>query len=137
MRKKKPLAFESGDSEVNMTPMLDVVFILLVFFVVTSSFVRESGVEARSSDSSSSEGPSEAILLRIDDSNGIWIDDLQIDFRAVRANIERLRAINPEYPVIVQTARNSTTQTLVRVIDAARSARVEDIAVAADAEFSL
>jgi biopolymer transport protein ExbD len=137
MRRNRSPALESGDNELNMTPMLDVVFILLIFFVVTSSFVRESGVDARSSDSSASDGPSEAILLRIDDSNGIWIDDLQIDFRAVRANIERLRAINPEYPVIVQTARNSTTQTLVRVIDAARSARVEDIAVAADAEFSL
>ena len=125
------------DSEINLTPMLDVVFIMLVFFVVTSSFVRESGVDVRTIDGNPSGGPSEAILLRIDDADHIWIEDLNTDFRAVRANIERLRAINPDHPVIVQTARNSTTQTLVRVIDAAREARVADIAVAPDAELAL
>ena len=124
-------ANDADEHEINLTPMLDVVFIMLVFFIVTSSFVRESGVAARtvrSEGNPSSE--EEVILVRIDDSDTIWFGGLDVDVRAVRANIERLHALSPEFPVVIQPSRSSTTKRLVAVIDAARQTAVADIAIA-------
>lgn len=123
--------FDSVRNDIDLTPMLDVIFIMLVFFIVTSSFERETGVEAQSVDAEAvSDSEAEAILVRIDDADLIRIDGLDVDSRAVRANIERLHAVNPEFPVVIQPARWSTTKTLVAVLDAARAARIENIAIA-------
>ena len=89
------------DSEVNLTPMLDVVFIMLIFFIVTASFVKESGVEVNRPGAVTAKRKERAsILVAIDETGQVWIDKRPVDVRAVRANIERLRAENPEGGVV-------------------------------------
>jgi biopolymer transport protein ExbD len=118
--------------EINMTPMLDVVFILLIFFIVTASFVKEAGIEVNRPEAATAVKKERAnILVAISDKGEIWINKRRIDIRAVQANIERLKAENPQGTVVIQADKKSTTDTLVKVMDAARSAGVFDVSIAA------
>jgi biopolymer transport protein ExbD len=121
------------ETEVNLTPMLDVVFIMLIFFIVTASFVKEAGVEVNRQQAATAEPKETATLfVAITDSGQIWIDKRVVDVRAVRANIERLHAENPQGGVVVQADKNSKTGLLVQVLDAARAAGVENVSLAAE-----
>jgi len=123
------------DNEINLTPMLDVTFIMLIFFIVTASFVKESGIDVNRPGASTAERKERGnILVAISESGEIWIDKRQVDLRAVRANIERLRAENPEGSVIIQADQNSKNGLLVKVMDAARLAGVQDVSIAATVE---
>jgi biopolymer transport protein ExbD len=125
-------ASEDEESEINITPMLDVVFIMLIFFIVTASFVKEAGIDVNRPDAETAVRQERAnILIAISENNEIWIDQRQVDPRALRANIERLRAENPEGSVVIQADKNSVTETLVTVMDAARQAGVYNVAIAA------
>jgi biopolymer transport protein ExbD len=125
-------AREDEESEINITPMLDVVFIMLIFFIVTASFVKEAGIDVNRPDAETAVRQERAnILIAISENNEIWIDQRQVDPRALRANIERLRAENPEGSVVIQADKNSVTETLVTVMDAARQAGVYNVAIAA------
>ena len=113
--------------------MLDVVFIMLIFFIVTATFVKEAGIEVDSPEASTAVVQEQAnILVAIDAENRIWINRRQVDFRALRPIIERLHAENPKGKLIVQADKASSNETLVRVMDASRRAGVYDIALAAD-----
>lgn len=124
---------EEDDNEINLTPMLDVVFIMLIFFIVTATFIRETGLDVNRPDQQDQpqvvkeEG---AILIIIDNNDDIWIDGLVVDTRAVRPNIQRMYAENPERPVVIQAERFSSTKTLVAVMDASRQANVYNISIA-------
>jgi len=121
---------EEEEAEINMTPMLDVVFIMLIFFIVSTSFVRETGVEVNRPLAESSEKlPQNAILVAITDNNQIWIDKHRIDTRAVRRNIERLLAENPDSTVIIQADESAPTGTLIKVLDQSKLAGAKNIAV--------
>ena len=123
---------DEEDQEINITPMLDVVFIMLIFFIVTASFVKESGIDVNKPQAQTSQPKEKAnILIAIDASGAIWIDRRQVDPRAVRANIERLHAENPQGTVVIQADEDARTGDLVRVMDAARLAGVYDVAIAA------
>ena len=125
-------AGEEGKAEINLTPMLDVVFIMLIFFIVTASFIKEAGIDVNRPDEPPRDVPVEAnILVAISAANEIWIDRRRIDPRAVRANIERLHAENPKRSVIIQTDKRAYTETLVDVMDSARQAGVFDVSIAA------
>ncbi|MCC5794199.1 MAG: biopolymer transporter ExbD [Chromatiales bacterium] len=125
-------AANEEENEINITPMLDVVFIMLIFFIVTATFVKEAGIEVNRPDAPTATVQERAnILIAINDANQIWIDRRQVDPRAVRANIERLRAENPEGSVVIQADRRAYTETLVTVMDAAREAGVFNVAIAA------
>lgn len=116
---------------IDMTPMLDVVFIMLIFFIVTASFVKETGIDIERPSASTSESKSSAsILIAISADNQIWIDKRRIDIRSVRANIERLHAENPKASVIIQADRKSLVETLTDITDAAREAGVKNVSVA-------
>ncbi|MBA6233107.1 MULTISPECIES: ExbD/TolR family protein [unclassified Colwellia] len=118
--------------EINMTPMLDVVFILLIFFIVTASFVKEAGIEVNRPEAATAVKKERAnILVAISEKGEIWINKRRIDIRAVQANIERLKAENPQGTVVIQADQKSTTDTLIKVMDAARSAGVYDVSIAA------
>jgi len=133
--RRSPLQAAGNDeeNEINLTPMLDVVFIMLIFFIVTATFVKEAGIEVNKPDAPTAVVQERAnILIAINESNQIWIDRRQVDPRAVRANIERLRAENPEGSVVIQADRRSFTETLVTVMDAAREAGVFNVAIAAE-----
>lgn len=118
--------------EINMTPMLDVVFIMLIFFIVTASFVKEAGIDVNRPEASTAVKKERAnILIAISDKGEIWIDKRQIDVRAVQANIERLKAENPQGSVVIQADKKATTDTLIKVMDASRAAGVFDVSIAA------
>jgi len=123
---------EQDDNEINLTPMLDVVFIMLIFFIVTATFIRETGLDVNRPDTPEAQVVEEegAILVIIDETDDIWIDNRIVDPRAVRANVERLHAEDPERPVVVQTAATSSAETLVTVMDASRLAGVFNISIA-------
>ena len=131
MRRRR--AREVEESEVNLTPMLDVVFIMLIFFIVTASFVKESGIDVNRPDAATATVKERGnILVAITDSNQIWIDRRQVDPRSVRANIERLHAENPQGAVVIQADENSKNGLLVQVMDAARQAGVFNVSIAAN-----
>lgn len=120
---------------VDITPMLDVVFIMLIFFIVTATFIKESGVEVNKPSASTSTVQDNAnILIAIDAHNRIWIDRRQIDIRAVRPNVERLHAENPKGSVVIQADKESKNETLVLVMDASRQAGIYEISIAAKNE---
>ena len=125
-------AGEESSSEINLTPMLDVVFIMLIFFIVTASFVKEAGIDVNRPDAPTAIKQEKAnILVAIGSNNEIWIDRRRVDPRAVRANIERLHAENPEGSVIIQADKRAFTETLVGVMDSARQAGVFNVSIAA------
>jgi biopolymer transport protein ExbD len=120
------------ESEINITPMLDVVFIMLIFFIVTATFVKESGIDVNRPDAATATKQEKAnILIAIAANNTIWIDRRQIDIRSVRPNIERLHAENPQGSVVIQADKESKTDTLIQVMDASRQAGVYNVSIAA------
>ena len=122
-----------SESEVNLTPMLDVVFIMLIFFIVTASFVKESGIEiSRPGASTAVRKEKGNILIAISANDQIWMNRRQVDPRALRANIERAHAENPQGAVVIQADKEAKTGLLVQVMDAARSAGVKSVSLAAD-----
>ena len=135
MRKNLFQYVEEEEAEINITPMLDVVFIMLIFFIVTASFVKESGLEVNRPDAPTAVKKENAnILVAIGASNEIWINRRRIDPRAVRANIERMHAENPEGAVIIQADKKAFTETLELVMDSARQAGVFNVSIAAETE---
>ena len=121
------------ETELDMTPMLDIVFIMLIFFIVTTSFVKESGVTVSSpSAQSASQQESVNIFIAKTAEGEVWIDRKPVDPRSVRAIVARLHADNPEGSVIIQSDEAATTGILVEVMDQVRLAGVEAIAIAAD-----
>jgi biopolymer transport protein ExbD len=131
MRRRR--AKEEDEAEINMTPMLDVVFIMLIFFIVTASFVKESGIDVNRPDASTATVKERGnILIAITESNQIWIDRRQVDVRSVRANIERLHAENPQGSIVIQADKNSKNGLLVQVMDSARQAGVFNVSIAAN-----
>jgi biopolymer transport protein ExbD len=124
---------KKSESEVNLTPMLDVVFIMLIFFIVTASFVKESGIEiSRPGASTAVRKEKGNILIAISANDQIWMNRRQVDPRALRANIERAHAENPQAAVIIQADMQAKTGLLVKVMDAARSVGVKSVSLAAD-----
>ncbi len=128
------LGGKDEENEINLTPMLDVVFIMLIFFIVTASFVKEAGLDVNRPDAPITESkPEDAnILIAINANDEIWIDRRLIDPRAVRANIERLHAENPNGSVVIQPNKQSTNKMLVTIMDASRLAGVYSISIADD-----
>ena len=122
-----------GNEEIDLTPMLDVVFIMLIFFIVTATFVKEIGLDVNSPDKNQNikDADKKSIVVRITNRDRIMIRGRDIDFRAVRANIERLHAENPEAPVVVQPHPDSTTEIMIHVMDSARQAGVYNVSIAA------
>jgi biopolymer transport protein ExbD len=121
------------ESEVNLTPMLDVVFIMLIFFIVTASFVKEAGIDVTRPPAATAERKERGnILVAITNDDQIWIDRRQVDARSLRANIERLHAENPQGAVVIQADKDSKNGLLVLVMDAARLAGVPNVSLAAE-----
>ena len=103
MRKKRMLGSEEEDNEINLTPMLDVVFIMLIFFIVTASFIKEAGIQVERPDTTTADKQEDAaILIAISANDEICIDRKEMDPRAVRGMIERLHAENPKGSIVIQ-----------------------------------
>jgi len=131
MRAKRHAGAE--ETEIDLTPMLDVTFIMLIFFIVTASFIKESGIDVSRPDAVTATVQERAnIVVAIAGNGEIWINRRQVDRRAVRANIERLHAENPQGAVVITADEKAETGILVEVMDQARQAGVYNVSIAAD-----
>ena len=125
---------EEEGAQINLTPMLDVVFIMLIFFIVTATFVKEVGLDVNQpeDDKPKTVDPDKrSIVVRITSRDRILIAQRDVDWRSVRANIERMHAENPEAPVIIQPHPESRTEVMVHIMDSARQAGVTNVSLAA------
>lgn len=121
------------EAEINLTPMLDVVFIMLIFFIVTATFIKEPGVDPLRPDAETAERkPGVAMLVGITSNNEIWIDNRRVQPQAVRGNLERLVAENPMGGLVVQADRGAKNSILMEVLQAARAAGIERVAVSTE-----
>lgn len=122
----------SNATALNVTPLIDMVFILLVFFAVNASFVKEAGVEIdRPTARSAVIQQAANIMIAVTRGGEVWIDRQRIDPRSVRGHVERLRAENPEGSVVILADQESQTGLVIQVLDQVRLAGVENVAVAA------
>ncbi|ADU61595.1 MAG: biopolymer transporter ExbD [Pseudodesulfovibrio sp.] len=122
----------SRRSEINMTPLIDMVFILLIFFIVTTSFVRESGVDVERPSAESVETKEKAnVLLGLTSDGQIFVEGRPLDIRSVRAYMERFLAEVPNGSVVIVADKESSTGNAVQVLDQCRMAGVKNISIAA------
>lgn len=123
------------EAGIDLTPMLDIVFIMLIFFIVTSSFIKESGITVQTPSASSAAPQTRGNILIAVSANGeIWIDRQTVDVRAVRAAVERMRVDQPDSSVVVQADRDARSGLVIQVMDQVRMAGVQDVALAATLE---
>ena len=129
---KKKAQEEAG--EIDLTPMLDVVFILLIFFIVTSVFVTEAGIEVIKPEASTVEDTSgDLLLIAIGPSGDIWIDGDQIDPRFIRSRFELRLADAPNSAIVIQADQNADNEQVMLILEAARDANIEDVSISAEA----
>ena len=129
-------AVKDEESEINLTPMLDVVFIMLIFFIVTANFIKEPGLEINRPDSDTAETQENAaILIAVGANDEVWMDGRRIDVRQVKANVIRMIAENPQGTVVIQADEKSTADTIIDVMDEVREAGVIDISIASEPNF--
>jgi len=118
---------ESDDSDVNVTPLLDIVFIMLIFFIVTATFIKEPGVTVSRPEAQTAETQRlVSILVAIDSENTIWINRDEVPLDGVRARLERLRRENPRGSAVIQADGAADTEYLVRVLEQIRASGVEE-----------
>lgn len=130
MRRKRQRQEESA--EVNVTPLLDIVFIMLIFFIVTASFAKEFGIDVNRPSDEPSEVQQEVdvIFVEITQTGQIQVDNRTVDIQAVEANVQNLLSANPEAPVVVSAHSDAQSGLLVRVIDQARQAGAANVSIA-------
>ncbi len=135
MRRRSNRSTTEQTADIDMTPMLDIVFIMLIFFIVTTSFVKESGIDVnRPSAETATRKENANIIVGIKANGNVWIDKRLTDIRAVRANIARLHAENPLGAVIIAADKESKTKVLIQVMDQVRLAGVMNASIATDTE---
>ncbi|WP_087020968.1 ExbD/TolR family protein [Thaumasiovibrio subtropicus] len=132
MRLSRP-AKPREEAQVDLTSMLDIVFIMLIFFIVTSSFVNESGVEVNRPQASHAVSQKDAgIFVAITASNDVFIDKRMVDVERVQATLEHLLMDKPETSLVIQADEHAYNGTVVKVMDAAKAAGIDSIALAAE-----
>ncbi|WP_075881370.1 ExbD/TolR family protein [Vreelandella massiliensis] len=130
MRRRRSMESTAESTEVNLTPMLDVVFIMLIFFIVTTSFIKESGVEIeRPESSAATPRPDAQVLVAVTPEGAVWVDGKPVDLHRVGQTVADM--VTDEGSVVIQADRDATTGVLIEVMDRLRSAGVEQVAVAA------
>lgn len=133
MRRRGRFSGSQDDSDINLTPMLDVVFIMLIFFIVTATFIKQAGIDVYRPDAlTASQKPTVSVLLAIGPNGDIWIDKKRVDVTAVRAHIERLHAENPKGTLVIQADRAAKSEKLMAVLNAARAAGIKEVAIATE-----
>ena len=121
------------DSDINLTPMLDVVFIMLIFFIVTATFIKQPGLDVLRPDARTAEPkPLVSVLLAVGPKGDVWIDKKQVELENVRAQIERLHAENPKGGIVIQADGSAHMKVVKAVLAAARDAKIADVALATE-----
>ena len=131
-RAKSTFVQEEEENEINLTPMLDVVFIMLIFFIVTATFIKEAGIDVNRPDAPTADSQDDAaILVAISPNDEIWIDRRLVEPAAVRSVLERLHLENPKGSMVIQADQESTNEALVVVMEAAKQANIANVAISA------
>ena len=126
---------EDQGQAIDLTPMLDVVFIMLIFFIVTTSFVKESGVTVNKPYAPTAQKKKNAsIFVAIKEDGTIWVSKKEIDVKNLRGLIEDIKLENPDGQVVVQSDKRAKNGILLKTIDAIKAAGVKDVSVAARIE---
>jgi len=129
---RKSLRSNFHEEEINMAPLIDMVFLLLIFFMVTTSFVKETGIDVHRPTAATATLKNKGnILLGVSEAGGIFFEKKAIDIRSVRAHIERSLAENPEGAVVIVADRKSDTGVVVKVMDQCRLAGATRVSIAA------
>jgi len=132
MRDSVAESLAEEEAEINLTPMLDVVFIMLIFFIVTAVFVKEPGIQVDRPEATTALVPdSAAIFIAVSAANEIWIDQRSVDLTGLKPVIERLHAENPEGGVVIQADNEAQNEFVLAAMDAAKEAGVVDVTLAA------
>ncbi len=125
--------YRDEESDINLAPMLDVVFIMLIFFIVTATFIKQAGIDVlRPMADSAEEKPTVSVLVAVSETGDIWIDNKRVDPAAVRANIERIHAENPKGGLVVQADRGAQMKQVMAVLAAARAANITQVALSTE-----
>jgi len=126
-------ASQQDGSQIDLTPMLDVVFIMLIFFIVTATFIKETGVEVNRPDTQTAElKKTVSLLVGVAPDSGIWIDKKKVDVRNVRPMMERLHAENPKGGLVIQADSESKVEKVLAIMDAARAIGINQVAIAGE-----
>ena len=124
---------EEEDAAIDMTPMLDIVFIMLIFFIVTTSFVKEAGIQVNKPEANqANKEPSANIFIAIRDTGEVWMDKRQVDVERVAANLERMLAEQPTDLVVIQADKKAEHGRVVEVMDQVKEAGIDEISIAAE-----
>lgn len=136
MRKNYDTLMNDQEEEnIDMTPMLDIVFIMLIFFIVTTSFVKESGIEVNKPQANTAkEDKKTSIIIGIKQSGEIWVDKRPVDIRALRSIVEKLHADTPDGSVVISADTKAHTGILVSVMDQVKLAGIEKISIGAQSD---
>ena len=122
-------------ADIDMTPMLDIVFIMLIFFIVTTSFVKESGIDVnRPTAQTATRKEKGNIIVAIKPNGDVWIDKRLVDIRAVRANVSRLHAEQPLGSVVIAADKETKVKVLTQVMDQIRLAGIMNASIATEIE---
>jgi biopolymer transport protein ExbD len=127
---------ESEEEKVaDLTPMLDVVFIMLIFFIVTATFIKETGIEIDRPDTKTAElKKTVSLLVGVSPDNTIWIDKKKVDIRQVRPVMERLHSENPKGGLVIKADSASKVEKVLAVMEAARTLGIVQVAIASEEE---
>ncbi len=121
------------EEDINLTPMLDVVFIMLIFFIVTATFIKQPGIDPNRPDALTEEQkPRVSVLVGISASGDVWIDKDRVKPEAIRAEIERVHSENPAGGLVIQADKLAKAEKLMAVLNAARAAGITDVAVSTE-----
>ncbi|MFT4721406.1 MAG: biopolymer transport protein ExbD [Candidatus Azotimanducaceae bacterium] len=130
MRKRSQ---ESDEKVADLTPMLDVVFIMLIFFIVTATFIKETGIEINRPDTKTAEmKKTVSLLVAVGADSSIWIDKKKVDVRNVRPMMERLHSENPKGGLVIQADSESKVEKVLAIMDAARNIGISQVAIASE-----
>ncbi len=135
MRRKSNRSSSEHTADIDMTPMLDIVFIMLIFFIVTTSFVKESGIDVnRPTAQTATRKEQGNIIVAIKANGDVWIDKRLVDIRAVRANVSRLHAEQPLGSVVIAADKDTKVKDLTQVMDQIRLAGIMNASIATETE---
>ncbi|WP_323846636.1 biopolymer transporter ExbD [Microbulbifer magnicolonia] len=131
MSKRQNTAEEEA-SAIDLTPMLDVVFIMLIFFIVTATFIKEPGVDVLKPEATTAELKAASILVAINENDEIWIAKEKADERQVKLILERLYAENPKGWLVIQPDKKASIEKIALIAEAARKIGIEKVSVATE-----
>ncbi|GJL95472.1 MAG: biopolymer transporter ExbD [Hyphococcus sp.] len=133
MARRSTFQQAAEEEDVNVTPLLDIVFIMLIFFIVTSTFVKEPGVEVERPEAVTAEDRRTAsIIVAISADDEIWINKEQVELEEVRTAVQQLRIENPKGTAVIQADSKSKSRLLVEVVNQIRATGLTDIAVSTE-----